>query len=297
MKPLRVVVSHFPVILSCASLMILLAMNPPIHADESSLALTKERASAFARLALRGLTEEYPNKPEHVMDGPGDVKAPPACTRRSTAASTGTRRSTATGCWCGCCGCSPTCRSGRQIRAVLAEHLTAKNLQAEADYFARKDSKSFERTYGWAWLLKLAEELHGWDDPDARQWSQNLQPLADAIVARYLDFLPKQTYPIRTGVHPEHGVRAGVRPRLRAGRRQHAAARADRGAQPGLLRRGRRRPGRLGAGRGGLLLAEPDGGRPDAARAAAGRVPRPGSRGSCRARPRASRRRCSSRRR
>ena len=62
--------------------------------------------------------------------------------------------------------------------------------------------QSFERTYGWAWLLKLAEEIHGWDDPDAKQWSKNLKPLAETVVARYLAFLPKQTYPIRGGVHP-----------------------------------------------------------------------------------------------
>jgi hypothetical protein len=43
--------------------------------------------------------------------------------------------------------------------------------------------------------------LHTWDDPDARSWSKNLQPLSDILVARYLAFLPKQTYPIRTGVH------------------------------------------------------------------------------------------------
>ena len=85
---------------------------------------------------------------------------------------------------------------------MLGEHLTAKNLRAEADYLAQPNRKSFERTYGWAWLLKLAEELHEWDDPDGRQWSQNIRPLADAIVAHALDFLPKQTYPIRSGVHP-----------------------------------------------------------------------------------------------
>src|SRR5262249_2487389 len=49
---------------------------------------------------------------------------------------------------------------------------------------------------------KLAEELRGWDDRDGRRWSENLQPLADALVARYKKFLPRQTYPIRTGVHP-----------------------------------------------------------------------------------------------
>ncbi|MGE3809786.1 MAG: DUF2891 domain-containing protein, partial [Gemmataceae bacterium] len=46
------------------------------------------------------------------------------------------------------------------------------------------------------------EELHGWDDPDARRWAKSLQPLVDVLVERYLEFLPKQDYPIRTGVHP-----------------------------------------------------------------------------------------------
>jgi hypothetical protein len=95
----------------------------------------------------------------------------------------------------------PDLPEARQIRALLAEHLTAKSLQAEADYFAQPNRRSFERTYGWAWLLKLAEELRSWDDPEARQWSGNLRPLADTIVARYHAFLPKQTYPIRRGVH------------------------------------------------------------------------------------------------
>lgn len=80
--------------------------------------------------------------------------------------------------------------------------MTAGNHQADADYFARKESRPFERPYGWAWLLKLAEELHGWGDPDARAWSDNLKPLEDVVVTRYLEFFPRQTDPIRTGVHP-----------------------------------------------------------------------------------------------
>ena len=89
-----------------------------------------------------------------------------------------------------------------EIRAILGSHFTARNIKAESDYVLRKESKSFERPYGWAWLLKLSEELHGWDDADAKVWSKNLKPLADVIVARYLEYFPKQTYPIRTGVHP-----------------------------------------------------------------------------------------------
>lgn len=90
-----------------------------------------------------------------------------------------------------------------QIRQALSQNLTAANILAEKSYFERPSAKSYERTYGWAWLLKLAEELHTWqEDKDAQKWYKNLQPLCQLIVERYEAFLPKQTYPIRTGVHP-----------------------------------------------------------------------------------------------
>src|SRR6185295_6399350 len=85
---------------------------------------------------------------------------------------------------------------------ALDANLTAGNIEAETAYFARAGTQAFERTYGWAWTLKLAEELHISPSPDAKRWEQHLQPLTDALVQRYLDFLPKQTYPIRTGLHP-----------------------------------------------------------------------------------------------
>jgi hypothetical protein len=96
----------------------------------------------------------------------------------------------------------PDLPEASRIRTVLNENLTAANIQTEAAYLTQANRQSFERTYGWAWLLKLAEELREWDDPDAHAWFKNLQPLADALVERYRKFLPRQTYPIRTGVHP-----------------------------------------------------------------------------------------------
>ena len=175
---------------------------PPVCAEEPLPALTREQASGFARLALKGLGKEYPNKPEHVLAGPDDVKGPKAL--HPAFYGCYDWHSSVHGHWMlvRLLRLFPDLPEAKEIRAVLAEHLTAENLKAEADYFARTESRSFERPYGWAWLLKLAEELHGWDDPDARRWSQNLRPLADVIVARYLEFFPKQTYPIRTGVHP-----------------------------------------------------------------------------------------------
>src|ERR671930_2794013 len=84
----------------------------------------------------------------------------------------------------------PDLPEAQEVRRALGANLTEENVRAEVEYFRAPGRQSFERTYGWAWLLKLAEELRGWDDPDARQWSRNLRPLADVIVARYRDFLP-----------------------------------------------------------------------------------------------------------
>jgi len=87
------------------------------------------------------------------------------------------------------------------IRSKLKENITEKNIQAEVIYFQGEHSKTFERTYGWAWLLKLAEELYSWNDPQAHELRKNLQPLTDLIVERYIEFLPKLKYPIRVGEH------------------------------------------------------------------------------------------------
>tara|TARA_R110002050_G_scaffold278986_1_gene425314 strand:- start:530 stop:1654 length:1125 start_codon:yes stop_codon:yes gene_type:complete len=87
------------------------------------------------------------------------------------------------------------------VRKLLAEKITAENVATEVAFFEKPINKSFERTYGWAWLLKLVEELHTWDDPMAKELGQNLKPLADIIVLRYKEFLPKLNYPIRVGEH------------------------------------------------------------------------------------------------
>jgi len=167
-----------------------------------SLNLTPARASSFARLALKGINQEYPNKPEHVLGGAGDLHAP----REFHPAFYGCYdwHSSVHGHWMlvRLLKRSPDFPEAAEARSALGAHLTADALKVEAEYFARKESRPFERPYGWAWLLKLAEELHGWDDPDGRAWSANLRPLADVIARRYVVFFPKQTYPIRTGVHP-----------------------------------------------------------------------------------------------
>jgi hypothetical protein len=68
-------------------------------------------------------------------------------------------------------------------------------------YLARPFTATFERPYGWAWVLMLASALAQQDDDAARQWAAVLAPLADAFARRFLLYLPKAHYPTRTGVH------------------------------------------------------------------------------------------------
>ena len=96
----------------------------------------------------------------------------------------------------------PDIKTQHKLRELLETNISKQNIAIEVEYFHGKLNKSWERTYGWAWLLKLAEELHTWDDPLARELEQNMQPLTELIAQRFAEFLPKLHYPIRVGEHP-----------------------------------------------------------------------------------------------
>jgi len=166
------------------------------------LQLDMESASHFAKLALKCVKKEFPNKMDHVMNDQSEVQNPEIL--HPAFYGCFDWHSSVHGHWMlvRLLKMFPDLPEAGEIRSSLNGNLSAANIETEVKYLNQQNRKSFERTYGWAWLLKLAEELHGWDDADGKQWSNNLQPLADAIVERYLDFLPKQTYPIRRGVHP-----------------------------------------------------------------------------------------------
>jgi hypothetical protein len=89
-----------------------------------------------------------------------------------------------------------------EVMTILTQAITKENVATELAYFENPTNKSYERTYGWAWLLKMAEALYTWEDPTAQELAANLQPLTDLIVQRYKEFLPKLVYPIRSGEHP-----------------------------------------------------------------------------------------------
>ena len=164
--------------------------------------LTPERASSFADIALANVVREFPNKMDHVMGAAGDVRRP----RDLHPAFYGSFD------WHSCVHMHWLLARVRRIVSDLPqrkaiddlfdEHLTASNIAAECVYLAQPSSRGFERTYGWAWLLELATELRRGEDAGSRRWAATLEPLADAFVVRYLDYLPRQHHPLRAGVHP-----------------------------------------------------------------------------------------------
>jgi hypothetical protein len=166
------------------------------------MATDGEYLARFARLALAGVRREYPNHITHLMRDASQVGSP----RELHPAFYGCYdwHSSVHGHWL----LVRLLRAGAgvelpesEIREALAENLTAENVRVEDEYFREPGRAPYERPYGWAWLLKLHEELYLWDDPDAARWFDALRPLAATIVEKYLDFFPKQRYPIRVGTH------------------------------------------------------------------------------------------------
>lgn len=188
--------------LAAAVILIIVSISSANSQMKNQQSLTEKEASHFASLALKCVNREFPNKPEHVINSSSDVQSP----RALHPAFYGCYdwHSSVHGHWMliRLLKTFQNLPESAQIRKALNANLTPANLKTEAAYMMQPNRQSFERTYGWAWLLKLAEELHSWDDVDGDNWADALQPLVDVIVKSYKNFLPKQNYPIRTGVHP-----------------------------------------------------------------------------------------------
>lgn len=170
--------------------------------SSSPRALTPQQAGKLAIQALSCLDREYPNKLDHVMAGP-DAVLPPH-TLHPAFFGCLDWHSSVHGHWllAHLLRTVPGLPNASEARRVLDSHLRPESIQVEVVYLGHPEAAGFERTYGWAWLLKLDSELRTWDDPDARRWEEALRPLAEAIATRLSIYLPKLSYPIRTGIHP-----------------------------------------------------------------------------------------------
>tara|TARA_A100001011_G_scaffold396201_1_gene493440 strand:- start:280 stop:1332 length:1053 start_codon:yes stop_codon:yes gene_type:complete len=87
------------------------------------------------------------------------------------------------------------------ILSKLDKNLSEENLNNEFEFFKQEFAKGFERTYGWAWLMKLYSELLSWENEKAQVWANNMKPLVDLLSDRTILFLDKLSTPLRPGTH------------------------------------------------------------------------------------------------
>ncbi len=194
--------------------------------DDWTRALHDEAAS-YARVALANIRREFPSGVYHTMKAPGDFPYRP---RARTPVFYGSFD------WHSCvemhwllvrllrvaAGAVPA----GEIRAALGPRFQRVALAAEERFIVGPDGLG-ECPYGWGWALALVHETATWDDQDGRKWASAMAPLADELSGLFLEWLPKATYPVRYGVHPNSAF--GLSRAL-----PYAAARA-RSGDPALL--------------------------------------------------------------
>jgi hypothetical protein len=164
--------------------------------------MLRAEAAAYADVALVNITREFPVMDFYVWNGPDDT---PGLPRDATPVFYGSFD------WHSCVEMhwllvrlmrvAGDAVPASAIRTLLDQQFSAAGLAAEAAAVTGRTGAG-QRPYGWGWALALVHEASSWDDPDARRWSAAMAPFAEALTERFLGWLPKATYPVRHGLHP-----------------------------------------------------------------------------------------------
>jgi Protein of unknown function (DUF2891) len=194
-------------------LCVAVAFLPPLGtAAPAASGATLEPAAAgrFAGLALKCLHQEYPNHMSLSLNSAADARPP----HELTPAFYGCLdwHSDVHGHWLlvRLLKLYPQAPFASQARGELARSFTATNIAGELNYLSAAGRSSFERPYGLAWLLRLAQELHRSSDPDLQRWAATLEPLEKESAAHLASWLPKLHYPIRVGEHDQTAFSFGL---------------------------------------------------------------------------------------
>lgn len=172
--------------------------------DQDGIApLDAASAERYARVALANVGREYPFHFSHLAHGDADL-APPRRLHPLFGASYD---------WHSCVHMHwtlarclrrhPTLPAAAAIRRHFDARCTAAAVAQELAYLDAPGRASFERPYGWGWLLKLQAELALLAPrlEAAAAWRDALAPLARRLAQRLLDHLPQMDFPVRTGGH------------------------------------------------------------------------------------------------
>ncbi|MDO5656498.1 MAG: DUF2891 domain-containing protein [Flavobacteriaceae bacterium] len=178
---------------------LLLLAQGLIHAQ--NIILQVDQAKKIIELPLQCIEQEYPNKTGQVLSQASDLGTPSdlhpvfyGCFDWHSAVH---------GYWTivEILKRFPDLDLDGKIKHRLIQNFSSEKIAGEIAYFNRPHEYSYERTYGWAWLLKLQESLDTWNTAEGRILAAQLQPLTELLVERYIAYLPKLLYPIREGMH------------------------------------------------------------------------------------------------
>ena len=170
-------------------------------APDGSMLLSNAGASYFAKLSLDCTNKPYPHYYHEKLEKASDLKAPDKL------------RPSFHGCYDWHSGVHnhwalvkllktyPTIPEAKLIKSKLELSFDAKNILGELEYLKTHEEESFEFPYGTSWLLKVADELARWEDPTAKKWLKNLQPLCDYITKSYIKVWPNIEKPNYSGDH------------------------------------------------------------------------------------------------
>ena len=158
--------------------------------------LTADNASAFARVALANVEREYPRRLDQLLTGPGVEWQP----RKLHPAFYGSYdwHSAVHMHWllANILRLHPELAEAKAIAELLDRQLSADALKQELAFFNSPGGRTFERPYGWAWLLKLHAELL-----ELGRCYQATAPLAAEIARRFTKYIQGSPYPVRAGAH------------------------------------------------------------------------------------------------
>lgn len=159
--------------------------------------LTEELAGKLARVALANIAREYPRHIQHLVSSAAEEMNERALHPAFYGSYDWHSATHMHWLLVRVLRLYPVSSVAPRIADPLDAHLTPENVAKELDYFRGPAGRTFERPYGWAWLLELQAEALAMKS----RWSRALAPLATELAQRFATYVAASPYPIRAGAH------------------------------------------------------------------------------------------------
>jgi hypothetical protein len=158
--------------------------------------LTRSLAAAFARVAAANVQREYPRRLDQLIAGP-DAEWRPRALHPAFYGSYDWHSAVHMH-WslARLLRLYPDLEERGEVESLLEKHLAPAKIAQELAFFDAPGGATFERPYGWAWLLELQAELIR-----LRRWHDCVAPLAAELARRFAAYLDSTPYPVRAGTH------------------------------------------------------------------------------------------------